>query len=368
MRGAFLGPWELQNYSPLIGKGVKVTAFSSHHPLNGKIKMPLRKLWSPLDLPPFPYKMPVLNRFLGDAHYLWRLENELRGFDIAHSAETYYYYTQQCLEAKKRGWVKRVISTVWETIPFNNEGIRRRKKFKRRAYQEVDLFLTPTQRAADALRREGVQRGKIRVVPMGVDKIFFGKKAPREKDKKTLHLLFVGRLVVEKGIWDLLWSFQQLIRKGFSLNLWLVGEGPEKAKIIRWLRSNGLLRFAKIKKMDYWQMPLAYRWADIFVLPSLHTRYWEEQYGMAAVEALAAGLPVVVSDSGSLPEVVGQAGLVVPEGRKESLAETLELLAAKPRWRRHWSSLARRRAVDRYFAPKVADELLAIYTSLLSDG
>ena len=69
-----------------------------------------------MDIPDFPYKMPILNRMFTDAHYLLGLEDRLKGFDLVHTAETYFRYTQQCLDAKKKGYVKKVIATVLETI------------------------------------------------------------------------------------------------------------------------------------------------------------------------------------------------------------------------------------------------------------
>ena len=366
VRGAFSGPWELQNYYTLKEKDVFLKVFTSQWPLDSHFELPQQHLWSPVDLPSFPYKMPILNRLIGDAHYLWGLEKQLYNFDIAHTAETYYYYTQQCLKAKKRGWVKKVISTVWETIPFNNEQIWRRRAFKYRASQEIDLFLAPTQRAARALKKEGVATHKIKVLPMGVGQVFFTQKIKPQR-KIATHLLFVGRLVKEKGIWDLLQSFKRLQKDGLKLKLLLVGQGPERKRITAWIKANGFSRFVKIKKVEYRRMPKVYRWADIFILPSIHTRYWEEQYGMAAVEALASGLPVVVSDSGALPEVVGPAGIVVPESNPSILAKTLYQLATDSQRRNDLGVLAYQWARKRYFAPTVAAKILDIYTTLLRE-
>ena len=131
VRGKFLNRYELQSFEPLT-KHFRLTAFGSLAPLHERFMFPVVKLPSPMDLPDFPYKMPVLNRLWTDAHYLYGLEGKLRGYDIVHTAETYFRYTQQCLEAKKRGWVRRVVATVWETIANNNEGIRGRKEYKER--------------------------------------------------------------------------------------------------------------------------------------------------------------------------------------------------------------------------------------------
>src|SRR5258708_4973788 len=127
VRGKFLNLYEMQSFAPLTNR-FDMTAFSSLFAIHKRFPFGVVRLLSPMDLPSFPYRMQVLNRLFVDAHYLYGLEKALDGYDIAHTAETYYGYTQQCLDAKKKGYVKRVVCTVWENIPFNNEGIRGRKR------------------------------------------------------------------------------------------------------------------------------------------------------------------------------------------------------------------------------------------------
>src|SRR3972149_11143965 len=167
IRGAFLNPFELQNYYPLKNK-YELRAVSSLHPISENIEIPLTKTFSFTDLPNFPFKYQIINRLTVDAHYLFGLEQLLKGFDIAHVAETYYHYTIQAINAKKKGYVRKVISTVWEVIPFNNEGIWGRKWFKQQAYAGVDHFLAVTELAKKALLEEGVSGEKITVITMGV--------------------------------------------------------------------------------------------------------------------------------------------------------------------------------------------------------
>src|SRR3989338_7268575 len=100
-RGAFLNTLELQNYYPLKNK-YELRAISSHHPISENIEIPLTKTFSFTDLPNFPFKYQILNRLTVDAHYLFGLEQLLRGFDIAHVAETYYHYTRQAINTKRK--------------------------------------------------------------------------------------------------------------------------------------------------------------------------------------------------------------------------------------------------------------------------
>src|SRR5260221_12114416 len=173
VRGKFLNRYEMQFFEPLAKK-YDITAFSSLTPFHDKFTFPVIKLPSPMDLPEFPYKMPILNRLFVDAQYLFGLEHNLKGFDIVHTAETYYHYTRQALIAKKKGYVKKVIATVLENIPFNNEGIRGRKAFKARARAELDYIIALTKKTEVALLLEGADPKKITVLSHFIDtKVFY---------------------------------------------------------------------------------------------------------------------------------------------------------------------------------------------------
>jgi len=75
--------------------------------------------------------------------------------------------------------------------------------------------------------------------------------------------------------------------------------------------------------VSYDEMPQVYRMADIFVLPSYPTMTWQEQFGMVLIEALASGKPVISTMSGGIPEVLGDAGILIPSGDYFQLAENI---------------------------------------------
>ncbi len=366
VRGAFLNPWEGQNFEPLL-KNHQLIAFGAKKILAPPGKIPVIHLWSPTDLPDFPKKMPILNRLMIDAHYLLGLEKQLQGFDIAHCAETYYHYTQQCLRARKRGWVKKVVATCWEIIPFNNEGIWGRKSFKQQAFREVDLFITPTKKAKHALIQEGCSPEKIIVVRMGVNLDKF-KHQTTNQNPKSLKILFVGRLAEEKGVWDLLEVFRQLLidLKNFSINLVLIGAGREKKKVLKWINHVSIYQYINTRVVEYWEMPKEYQEADIFVFPSKPITTMEEQYGMALVEAMAAGLPIVTTRCGAIPEVVGQAALLVNPGDQKQLYSALRELIESEERRRVLGLKARQRAEKEFDRDKTASQLEEIYIQLLN--
>ncbi len=95
-------------------------------------------------------------------------------------------------------------------------------------------------------------------------------------------------------------------------------------------------------------------------VPSLTTPSWVEQFGRVPVEAMAAGVPVLVSRSGSLPDVVGDAGLLAEPGDVEDWARQLKRLAADPALRNQFARAARPRA-ERYSWAAIATQQAALY-------
>ena len=378
----------MQYYEPLVRKH-KLVGFGSLSPIHDKFAFPVVKLPSPMDLPNFPYKMPILNRLFVDAQYLLGLEGKLRGFDIAHSAETYMHFTQQCLNAKKGGNVKKVVVTVSENIPFANEGIWGRKKFKKRALEEVDHFIAISQRAKEALILEGCPEEKITVIGHHVDTKKFqilppsGGTPPKAVANskfqigfrfqasgfKPLNILFVGRMEWSKGVYEVIFSAKKLLTdpelKNYSLNFTLVGEGGEEKRIFDLEKRLGIEKWLVHKAVPYEKMPEEYQKADMFLAPSLITRHWQEQFGMVLIEAMACGLPIVTTLSGAIEEVVGEAAVKVQPGDFFSLTRAIKNFILNPKARREYGKKARERAV-KYFDIEIgAKKLEEVYKKVL---
>jgi len=367
VRGKFLNQYEMQVYEPLVDR-YSLTAFGSTNPFHEKFAFPVVKLWSPVDLPNFSYKMPILNRLFKDAHYLLGLEKALDGFDIAHTAETYYHYTTQCLNAKRDGRVRAVVSTVLETIPYNNEGIWGRKSMKLRARKEVDHFIAVSKRAKDALIEEGTNPNKITVIPYGIDTKRF-TTYQRNADNAALHILFVGRLEVEKGVLDVLEAYIRLVKNekklGKKLYLTIVGSGSLEATLIARIKRAGVSDKVTLKISSYNDMPKVYEMADIFVAPSKPTKTWEEQYNIALLEAQSAGLPIITTRSGAISENVGDAAILIAPDDAQALANALTQLIINPKLRVSLGKKARLRAKTVHDIFLVSQKIDNLYKEVL---
>jgi glycosyltransferase involved in cell wall biosynthesis len=368
IRGKFLNRYEMQFYEPLV-REFDITAFGSEKPFHDRFAFPVVKCKSPMDLPDFPLKMPVLNRLFTDAQYLFGLEEKLRGFDIAHTAETYYRYTQQCLNAKRKGYVKKVIATVLENIPFNNEGIRGRRAYKKRAREELDHMIALTNKTKEVLIAEGADPGKITVISHFIDTTRFLPHANNESPR-NITVLFAGRLEIYKGVYDILIAANKLLHdpalSKYRVKFVFAGTGTVGRNMTILEDQLGIGQFIKHITAGYDGMPAVYQSADIFVAPSRPTPTWEEQYNTSLLEAQASGLAIVTTRSGGIPENIGDAGILVNPGDADGLMLAVKNFILDPDLRTQYGKSARDRAVKVHDAKIGARKLADLYHHLLS--
>jgi len=384
IRGPYLQKFEMQSYEPLM-KYYDITCYvSSGHFFNlDDITLPIKEL-SLLKLPfsRINYKADrvvtrILQILIGPTYYMAGLEKELRDKDIAHVAELTHAFSYQAIMAKKKYGLK-VVVTVWENIPYNyrNENTIFRKKYKKEVINNADIFIAVTNRTKEALLEEDIPEEKIKVIPAGVDT---DKFKPRKKDKELLSyfgltendviILFVGRLAKEKGIDYLLLASKKILEdralKEQNIKFLFVGRGPEKLKVKKFIEHfGGLKRFVLIDSLPYDQVPNIYNLADIFVLPSIPTAYWQEQFGMVLVESLASGIPVISTLSGSIPDVIGDAGILVQPYDFLSLYQNMKKLILMPNLRKELASKARKRAEEKFNARLVAEQYKSLYENI----
>jgi glycosyltransferase involved in cell wall biosynthesis len=111
------------------------------------------------------------------------------------------------------------------------------------------------------------------------------------------------------------------------------------------------------------QLEELYQTFDVVIVPSLSTPGWTEQFCRVAVEAMASGVPVIASDCGALPEVVGDAGILVPPGDPAALRRALNVLASDPDRRIELGCRGRARS-KRYAWSAIAKEQLDFYAAV----
>ena len=174
--------------------------------------------------------------------------------------------------------------------------------------------------AARIMTRKGL-RGIARVIGLGVDVERFAPAATERPDG-TFRLGYVGRLEPHKGVGVLLDAIATAIDGGCASTS--TATGPSEPRSRRKAKRLGdRVAFHGFAIHD--ALPDVFRSFDALAVPSLRTPRWVEQFGRVAVEAMASGLPVLASADGSLPEVVGDAGVLVPPGDVRAWREALAL-------------------------------------------
>ncbi len=165
-------------------------------------------------------------------------------------------------------------------------------------------------------------------------------------------IVSVGRLVLPKSFWTLGDALRSLEPGSFRARI--VGDGPQ-ANLLRGIDGVELLG-------ERHDVPAILAAADVFVLSSL-----SEGMPISILEAMAAGLPVVASAVGGVPEVVidGETGLLVPPDDAPALANALRRLLADAGLRRRLGAAGRRRAEERFDLPRFRREHLSLYDRLL---
>ena len=185
----------------------------------------------------------------------------------------------------------------------------------------ADAGIAGSQDALRVLQIKGYRKPLACVPQLGVD-------VPSELAEQTrlppFRIGYVGRLVEEKGLLEL---FEALLQLEGEWVLQLVGAGPMRATLER-LGASGSLqsRVQFIGAVPHIKVTEYLRDMNVLVLPSLTTPTWKEQFGHVLIEAMAAGVPVLGSNSGAIPEVIGAAGLIVPENDPEALRAALQRL------------------------------------------
>lgn len=172
---------------------------------------------------------------------------------------------------------------------------------------------------------------------------------------------WIGRMTGVKRTDDVLLAFRRLRERGVDACLCLVGDGPDRDHVERRAHDLGVMRETFFLGYQEGVAPF-FAAFDAFVLPSVN-----EGTPVTAIEALAAGRPVVATRVGGVPDVVrdGVDGFLVEAGAVDELAERLERLAGDPGLRERMGAAGRQRVLERYSVARLIDDVDRLYRSLL---
>ncbi|MEM9980726.1 MAG: hormogonium polysaccharide biosynthesis glycosyltransferase HpsO, partial [Cyanobacteria bacterium P01_D01_bin.2] len=245
--------------------------------------------------------------------------------------------------------------------------------------RHTDGLVVGNQDGADILKDRGYH-GPVRVMPqLGVDEgLFCPQEQPQLRQQQSIPdndfvVGFVGRFVPEKGLFTLLQALATLVHLPWTLVL--LGRGPLKDGLKGQAQTLGIAeRVRWIESVPHDAVPDYINLMDTLVLPS-ETTYefktltsvgWKEQFGHVLIEAMACRVPVIGSDSGEIPHVIGDSGLVFPEKDYGALADRLKQLIQQPEQRQSLAKKGYERAMEQYTNKALAAELLTFYQELVA--
>jgi len=215
---------------------------------------------------------------------------------------------------------------------------------------------------------------RVTKIPLGFDPALFRpdpelRAATRERLGLTeVTVAYFGRVVESKGVHLLVEALAGLKDRPFHLLLdeFARYRDPYAERLTRLLAERGLEDRVVRFDASHTEMPAYMNAADVVALPSISTATWKEQYGRVAPEAMACGCAVVAANSGALPELVGDGGVIVPEGDVPALRRALADLMADPKRRRALGALATARAHAELDLTRQADVMERVFRDLLA--
>lgn len=232
---------------------------------------------------------------------------------------------------------------------------------ERRALRRAAAIYPCSSEAAEVVRAKGFA-GEVEVLPLGVT---VRDRPARRFVAAPLRVGFVGRLEHYKGGHIALEAFART-PPDLEARLEIVGAGTERAALETRAQALGVAErvtfTGAIEQPATVERLLGF---DVLLIPSLTTAAWKEQFGRIAVEALEAGTPIIASDSGSLREVLGDCGVLVPEGDVAAFSAALEALLRSPGRRGELSARGRTRARSTYSWERVAQSTHLMYAAAL---
>lgn len=231
----------------------------------------------------------------------------------------------------------------------------------RKTLAYTDHFFAVTTEAGKYYQ-QFLPKNKISVVPAGIDVSRYTSSSQIKHNPQVI--LAVCFLIQRKGIDLLLQAFKPIQQSNPKARLWIVGNGPEEKnlkKLARDLKVDKATRFWGF--VDNTAIAKYYAEAGIFVSPTRN-----EPFGQTLLEAMAAGLPVVASHTGGIPDIVSKdVGRTFPIDDESALTGVLEELLKNPDQMIKMGEAARRRVLERYDWSVIMDQYLTVWKKLLKD-
>lgn len=360
--------------SRILGLEAEVATTDSN--IWGNLSVPLGEKVIEQDVPRYYFRSPMLRRYGYSPGLARWLRTHIRAYDLLHIHGVFAHPTISAAASAWKADVPYIIRPCGELDAWPLRKNRILKRYYLRLVGRRILNQAEAVHAASAAEKVGIERLGVKTnvvtVPLGVEipSVMelsshgqFRKQYPELEGKKLI--LFLSRIDNIKGMDLLLPALKRVTEKRKDVILVIAGSGNPsfERQVRRWVADLGLDRFVMFCGfLDGHRKQAALRDADLFVLPSYH-----ENFGIAAVEAMAAGLPVVISDQVGIHQEVREceAGLVTRCDAGE-VAEALLNVLEDDSLRRRMGENGRRLVQEKFTWSRVGVELVKLYQSIVA--
>lgn len=310
----------------------------------------------------------------------FQLENNIQ-YEIVHT--NYWLSSWVGMELKKHQPIKQIhtyhslgavkYESVSDIPPIANKRLATEKA----CLETADCVVATSPQEKEHMRQLVSKKGNVDIIPCGTDIERFGSISRSQArlhlglSKSSLVVLYVGRFDRRKGIETLVRAIGRSIFPGLAdIRLILVGgsrpgqsDGIERERIEGIVDQLGLRQYTTFPgQINHDELPYYYSAANVCVVPSHY-----EPFGLVAIEAMAAGTPVVASQVGGLEFTVahGKTGLLCPPQDERAFAESIDQILARRSWQQELSKAARNRVETLFSWDGVAQQLSELYVSTM---
>jgi glycosyltransferase involved in cell wall biosynthesis len=241
------------------------------------------------------------------------------------------------------------------------------KFFSRFFAKKADFIRIVSPFLFQSLEKLNIERNKIFLIPARCDSQLFNinnvnSNKPKFFDKNKINLLFVGNLLVSKGVNTLLEAFSLIEKEYPNIGLVFVGDGEEKEGLIARSKEFGVDKKVNfLGRVNYEEIPTLMHYSDILILPSFH-----EGFGRVLLEAMSMHLPIIASNVGGIPFVIndGEDGLLFEAGDIESLKAQILFLINNPDISKKMTENANEKFLKEYEYDVSMEKFINMYKSI----
>lgn len=290
-------------------------------------------------------------------------------FDVVHAWEEPYilagYQIARALGPVSARFCFRTAQSLkkWYPPPFGF--------FERAVRRRAQGWIAGGNLVYQAMLSRGYLPEEGRVLTLAVDQKAFRPLDPAARQSVWQELGitgpvvgFLGRLTAAKGI-DVLLRAMEIVGGAEPWSLFFMGSGPYEPIIRQWALRHGWQDRVCVRLIDHAEVPRYLGAMDLMAAPSQTTKNWKEQFGRMVVEGFASGVPVLGSDSGEIPHVIGPAGVVIPEKDPIAWARAILECLKNSETRERYRELGLKRA-EIYSAASIGEQYRAYYRWLAS--